>query len=654
MKNSIAFKKLRSIFRNKKQDEVFSSKSFANAFSSLARMVSNRYSLKNPINVKLVIDNEGSIAYTDNKDIVINLNNSITSMVNTLEEKYLTFLGMLGHECGHLLFTDFNIIKKIREDFMNKSLYIEAPEFSDKYLKDNFDKIISKVFSENDSSIDLFVNIFHQVQNILEDKYVNERIKHIFPGTFKQGINKIYELMFLPNNNQLDENITKFEQFINYTHKYLEFGDKVDAEKVFKEFSDDSFICFLNSVESKNSMNERVQAVYILFAYAADYLLELLDDVNEMKQMFDNLVSSSSTTQIGSGKGELSYSSSESKGNSNEEENGSSNSSSDINKENSDDKNANSSDNSSDAEDNNEYEKNPISISDILNGHIRSLLQHNPDSAKDILCRERSYEVMGHGDLSPSFNKTKKDKDKYSDLLIGLKPYINRLIRGFTEIVDERATGLRSRNLLSGTKINPSATATSNGKVFMKNKLPEEMSEVAVCVLIDQSGSMMGQRIMAAKSTSIILAEFCEKLNLPYSIIGHDYSHKCDLHIYSDFEDGNNSKYSLATMSAGFCNRDGFALRYAVKSLSERPEPSKLLFVISDGWPSAYSSADEATNDIRKGIQLAKKNDILLSVMAIGEDKDRIQSLYGDAFVDISDLSKLHKKIINKVKRYIS
>lgn len=672
MQKSIAFKKLRSIFRNQKQDEVFSSQTFANAFTSLAKMVSNRFSLENPIVVKLVNKKSGEIAYTDNKNIVINLNNEITKKVNSLEEKYLTYLGMLGHECGHLLFTDFNILKKIQKSFFKKELYVKEPVFNSIELKNKFEKVKNKIFSDDFKALDEFIGLFYQIENIIEDKYVNVQIMNKFPGTFKSGIKKIYQLMFQIENNMGTlplALISDFEYFINYIHKYLEFAEKEEAEEKYKEFKDEEFIAFLDSIHELHSVEERIQAVYIVIAYSADYLLALLDNVNELKNMLKNLKNSSTTTSIGEGTGECSITIVEPSENSSEENNSSStaeggksnenkanNSSIANNNSTSSDKDNDSSDKKSEKSDSEKGEdKSPISISDILDGHIRSVLQHEPDKAKSEICQNRSLEVLGASDFfAPKIITPKKNKEKYNYILSELRPFIKRLKRGFEEIVDDRATGLRTRNLLSGTRVNPSATATSGGKVFMRNKLPEDIAEVAACILIDQSGSMYGTRMDMAKKTSIILSEFCESLNLPYMVLGHEYDGTCELFVYSDFDDRKDSKYSISTMQAGGCNRDGFALRYAAKALSERPEPSKLLFLISDGWPSAYNSRKEAEKDITSGIKFCKTNDILLSAMAIGEDKEQIKALYGDAFVDISDLSKLPKKVINNIKKYIS
>lgn len=658
MKNSISYKKLRSIFRNKKQDEIFCSQSFSNALNSLANMVSNRYNLKTPI--RLILKKKGTdhIAYTDNREIVIFLQNPITKMVNSLEDKYLTFLGMLGHECGHLLYTNFNILKKVDEGFKKHTFYVSKPKFQNKQLENNFNKIFNKIFSD-DVFINGFSSIFHEIQNILEDKYVNERIKKTFPGTFKNGIIKIYDLMFSVKPNEKNEldNMT-FAHFLNFVHEYLEFGNKTEAAKLFSEFKDDEFISFLDNIENLDSMDDRIRAVYVICAYGAEYLLKIIDDVSELRELFNELNNSSTRTEIGEGEGEFSDQgtpNNQTTPNSNQgnENGGADKNSNQSNLDSSYSSNGNRI-NHSDEASKAAKDKLPITISEILDGYIRSLMNNEEEVAKDLIQQERTYEVFGENNLSFTFSNPKKNKQKYNEYLAGLKPFIKRLVRGFDEIIDEKSNGIRSRNLLAGTKINPSATATSNGKVFIKNKLPEDVADVAVCVLIDQSGSMHGQRIDSAKSTSIILSEFCETLDIPYAVFGHNYGRNIILYNYTDFEDNISSKYSISNMSASGCNRDGSALKYAIKALTERVEPSKLLFIISDGWPSAYNSRSTAEKDIKEAVSLAKKNGILLSAMAIGEDKDAIQKLYGDAFIDISDLTKLPKKVINKIKRYIS
>ena len=79
------------------------------------------------------------------------------------------------------------------------------------------------------------------------------------------------------------------------------------------------------------------------------------------------------------------------------------------------------------------------------------------------------------------------------------------------------------------------------------------------------------------------------------------------------------------------------------KRLMTRPELCKLLFIISDGQPAGYGGyyGTSAEADLR-GIKAEyEKKGLTLFAAAIGDDKDNIKRIYGDGFIDISNLNKL-------------
>ena len=107
-------------------------------------------------------------------------------------------------------------------------------------------------------------------------------------------------------------------------------------------------------------------------------------------------------------------------------------------------------------------------------------------------------------------------------------------------------------------------------------------------------------------------------------------------------------------MSSRCGNRDGAALRFAAERLMTRAEDLKLLFLISDGQPAGdgyYGTAAEA--DLRGIKQEYQRKGILFVAAAIGNDKQNIERIYGDSFLDIADLNQLPTKLTGVVKRHI-
>ena len=110
----------------------------------------------------------------------------------------------------------------------------------------------------------------------------------------------------------------------------------------------------------------------------------------------------------------------------------------------------------------------------------------------------------------------------------------------------------------------------------------------------------------------------------------------------------------MMDIAARGSNRDGAALRFMAEQLVKRPEEVKILILVSDGQPAApgyYGSAAE--EDLRGIKQEYRRKGVLFIAAAIGEDKQNIERIYGDSFMDITDLNQLPVKLTAAVKRHM-
>ena len=107
-------------------------------------------------------------------------------------------------------------------------------------------------------------------------------------------------------------------------------------------------------------------------------------------------------------------------------------------------------------------------------------------------------------------------------------------------------------------------------------------------------------------------------------------------------------------ISALATNRDGAAPRFAAEQLSKRPEEVRLLMLVSDGQPAASGYSGTAAEEDLRGIkQEYKRKGILFVAAAIGDDKQNIERIYGDSFLDITDLNQLPAKLTAVIKRFL-
>ena len=94
--------------------------------------------------------------------------------------------------------------------------------------------------------------------------------------------------------------------------------------------------------------------------------------------------------------------------------------------------------------------------------------------------------------------------------------------RSITKELKEHRRGGKQTGLIMGRRLDSHALCRGDGKVFYKTALPNEIPELAVGLLVDESGSMCdADRATYARAAAIILYDFCEGLEIPVMVYGH-------------------------------------------------------------------------------------------------------------------------------------
>ena len=232
-----------------------------------------------------------------------------------------------------------------------------------------------------------------------------------------------------------------------------------------------------------------------------------------------------------------------------------------------------------------------------------------------------------------------------------------QLQRSLVQKLKDQQRGGKQTGLVMGRRLDAHALCRNDGKVFYKNNLPNEIPKIAVGLLLDQSGSMScGDRSTYARAAAIILYDFCQSLGIPIMVYGHSTSGRgVSLYSYAEFDSiDRDDKFRLMDISARASNRDGAALRFVAEQLSKRSEEVRLLMLVSDGQPAASGYSGTAAEEDLRGIkQEYKRKGILFVAAAIGDDKQNIERIYGDSFLDITDLNQLPAKLTAVIKRFL-
>lgn len=253
---------------------------------------------------------------------------------------------------------------------------------------------------------------------------------------------------------------------------------------------------------------------------------------------------------------------------------------------------------------------------------------------------------------------------EYKEMEAEIKKTASRLRQTVEEILIRKEGGVMS-GLYMGKRLSRGNLYRQDGKIFEKRVLPEEGFSVAFGVLVDNSGSMeIGDRIGQARKATAVLYEFCRSLSIPITVYGHStcsvlegggYREGVAMYSFAEFDSVDGKDHlRIQGMKECQCNRDGLALRFVGKHLAKREEEVKILSLISDGSPNAVNYGGEAAKeDLRMAKQELHKIGVTLFSAAIGDDREVIEDIYGDSFLNISDLRTMPQKLAALLLRYL-
>ena len=233
-----------------------------------------------------------------------------------------------------------------------------------------------------------------------------------------------------------------------------------------------------------------------------------------------------------------------------------------------------------------------------------------------------------------------------------------RLLTGSLRKIFQQDIGENVR-ALSGRYNVVRASKQSTAKIFDRRRNPKNLSDLAVMLLIDESGSMsFNGKIEIAKATAVILAESFANLQIPCYIMGfttmgskYDAVH----HHYVSWKNTKEERISLAGIDANEANFDGFAIRNATEILRKKPAEHKILFVISDGYPASarYRNLQEGVKDTAEAITEAKRVATVLGI-GIGDCEPNIlKKMYRGSFVHAKDIGTLSVVLTKNLKKIL-
>lgn len=203
--------------------------------------------------------------------------------------------------------------------------------------------------------------------------------------------------------------------------------------------------------------------------------------------------------------------------------------------------------------------------------------------------------------------------------------------------------GLRSGRLDTGKL----AEAFQGVESIYRQERTVRADRMAVCILVDESGSMDGEKIEAARDTVVLLNEALSGVrNVELYIYGHTTENGSFVKLNA-YREGSSTtdKYVLGSIDADWSNIDSKAIREAASRVRARSREKCLFFVISDGAPC------EPAENVRKTVNELSKNGF--SFVSIGIDFEYDPSAMYDHHVSMTDMSRLAPELGKMIKKAI-
>jgi len=626
--------------------------------------------------------------------------NVASPLIRDLPDTYSKFTSLFGHivhETGHVLYTDFTALNPLRANWSAKtfSYYPQQPrtpgakEFKD-YLNShpNYRKI--------------YVTDMCQIVNVMEDVYIENRIRSSFSGLATAGLemSNREKYRLFPKEEELyqkvlDGKITPLRVAVGLIQmKMLGFSPKTVSCTIEQENVRNEVYACINSVSKElNELaweSDGIRRCY-LFNILFVKLQSLLPKKKEQQDSQNNNSENSSEQDRGeSGSG------SEQANASNQHESDDSDDYSDEEKDNLSqtpeksisvavsvepegdtapvdskiDKNkaetekedaktfADSKEAAKAVED--ELRKS-IASSDILDKDEQDITKELEKIARDIMDNYKvgCVDFRGYNIVRASYKEADNYYSKYQEEYSEVSKYATVLARKLGNILkDNSEIDECERGFLLGQRLSSNDLYRKDGRVFSRINLPGDKKKVVFSILVDCSGSMgCRDKYLRARKASIIIEDALRKINVPTFIAGHTTIRSnslIDVYVTPDSRD-NKDRYRLERIVADSSNIDGAAIKYMSDLLLKRPEEIKVLIVISDGLPSGRSFYDADPNkDTMEAIKQARKKGINV-FGAFVDDFATVSQLYSPQFsFDCSgNFDILVQQLTMIIKRYI-
>lgn len=243
------------------------------------------------------------------------------------------------------------------------------------------------------------------------------------------------------------------------------------------------------------------------------------------------------------------------------------------------------------------------------------------------------------------------NKEAYNLIASNIKMITHELSRQIKEIKTYN-TGGKQNGLLVGKLDKKNLWKyKTDPHIFYNNNYKLKEMDLAFGCILDESGSMYGEKIKNGRIVMIMLHEVLNSLGINHSIIGHTSHDMYQTKIYKYFqfkEEGHyslNKPYGLVKADNRSGNCDSGALFYMQSVMKQVRNKDKIVIIFSDGQPTECTDLD-----LINQVNNMEKNGI--HVIGVGINFDSIKEYYPDN-ANGKNLKEMVDIVVSILKRYV-
>lgn len=730
--------------KNKISDKEFFASDSCHAYlQNLAEAITKQYQTSIVLHLAWNDDPDQPVAYaSDRGELYLNVSNEFFHSESDRVSKLVILKALVLHECGHLLFTDFHLLKSSSKVFLEKRKLFPEPKCEE------YNLWMTDANCFTDEEMYEWIQIWKKIQNSIEDGFIEGMILKSIPGDGqclyplrnkqKEGFKNIKE----QRASGLDNPSILFNCILSLAKYNTVKMDKDDKDdEAIKELLK-NYNLILQAVNTQKSY-DRLKLINTVFCKLYRYMKE------EKEKNDPSEGSNSDQTDSGEGNnGQNQNNGSQSSGNNSgspsdqsSDADSSSAGSSTPDADHADGGNDTSSaggntDSNNGGGGKNQSSSGNVSAKNVLSSAQDSSINDNLDCStgsvlndNNIRTEETDYAANNEEKLAQMQNEANADaqipspedmretdsiceaiakdmandeieKDLASKLdkeanqfnygnfnkhvsstLVREEPsaqakkiydadiqdigfLAKKMVNEIRNKIKDQQQGGKLNGLYQGRYLDQHSLYRYDGRCLCRNDLPEDIPDMAIGILIDMSGSMYSEsKYVYARRTALLLYEFGLKLQIPVMVYAHNNS--CGTNYMYGLADyasvDGKDRYRICDMTPGGCNRDGMALRFCSEKLVKRHEQNKIMFVISDGRPSAYNSRTDGENDIKSVLMDYSKKNVRYIAIGLGKDQKEIEELYSSGlspkvaakFLQCENPAELPVTVIRTIKQLI-